>query len=201
VEDTKHSIRYNPATTPGTASYGTFTTNTATIGCLVRGAPGFFTKGVIDDLRIYNFAVSAVDVQLMMVGLNNVTCSSSIGKYGLGCNGKLDTTATGSASFNQTMTLQLTGGTPNAPAMLLAGLPVATVDLTAASFPGCFAYTPLTGLLVPIGALDSTGASTQLKITIPGPSSSINCVVAVIQGIALAAKLELSPAILAQIGK
>jgi hypothetical protein len=201
VEDTKHSVRYNPATTPGTASYGTFTTNTATIGCLVRGAPGFFTKGVIDDLRIYNFAVSAVDVKLMMVGLNNVTCSSSIGKYGLGCNGKLDITATGSASFNQTMTLQLTGGTPNAPAMLLAGLPVATVDLTAAGFPGCFAYTPLTGLLVSIGALNSTGSSAQLKITIPGPSGSINCVVAVLQGVALAAKLELSPAILAQIGK
>ncbi len=98
------------------------------------------------------------------------------------------------------MTLQLTGGTPNAPAMLLAGLPVATVDLTSAGFPGCFAYTPLTGLLVPIGALDATGASTPLKINIPAHSSTINCVVAVLQGVALAAKLELSPAILAQLG-
>ena len=200
VEDTMHDVRYNPATTPGTASYGTFTTNTASIGCLVRGSAGFFTKGVIDDLRIYNFAVSAADVKLMMVGVNKLACSSSIGKYGLGCNGKLDITATGSASFNQTITLQLTGGTPNAPAMLLAGLPVATVDLTSAGFPGCFAYTPLTGLLVPIGTLDVTGASTPLKITIPSGSSTINCVVAVLQGVALAAKLELSPAILAQLG-
>ena len=45
------------------------------------------------------------------------------------------------------------------PALLLIGVPVATIDLTSAGFPGCYAYTPLTGLLVPIGALDATGSS------------------------------------------
>ncbi len=201
VEDTNHNIRYNPATTPGTASFGTFTTNTASIGCLVRGSAGFFTKGLVDDLRIYNYAASPADVSLMMLGIPKLPCSGSLGRYGQGCNGALDITATGSASFNQSFTLQLTGGTPGAPAMFLAGAPVAMIDLTSSGFPGCLAYTPLTGLLVPIGALDATGASTPLKITVPGPSAALDCLVTVLQGVGLAGNLELSPAVLAQLGK
>lgn len=183
----------------GATGFGTYTTNRVGIGAVLRRSACCLFIGLLDDVRVYNYALSALDVTLIHLGTALLPCSASVGKYGHSCGGTLAITATGTAQFGKVLGLKLSGGTPNAAALVLAGTPVKPLDLSFA-FPGCFAYPDLaTALLVGIGKLDSTGSSATLNLTIP---NSPGCVIGVVQGVTMSgAKLELSPAILAQLGK
>ena len=55
-------------------------------------------------------------------------------------------------------------------------------------------------ILVGIGALNASGTSATIPVTMPTQASFAG-LIAVVQGVALSAKLELSSAVLAQVGK
>ena len=183
------------------ASFGTFSTDRIGIGAVLRQTACCLFTGSLDDFRVYNFALSALDVGLLVLGTPLLPCSASVGKYGFGCGGSLAITATGTAQYGQVLGLKLSGGTPNSRGLLLVGGPVTPLDLAFMSFPGCIAYPDLTtAILVGIGRLDSTGSSGTVNVTMP-TSTSLGCLVGVIQGVSLSAtNLELSGAIIAQLG-
>lgn len=184
-----------------TNQFGTYDLEVAAIGAVLRTTACCFFKGAVDDLRVYRFALSVADIKLLILtaAKSFPPCTASVGKFGYGC-GTVDITATGSAQSGKVLALQLTKGAPNAAALLLVGAPVSPLDLSVAGFPGCVAYPALaTSLLVGIGKLNATGASNTVRITMP---NSPVCLVGVIQGVTMSGtKLELSSAILAQLGK
>jgi hypothetical protein len=86
--------------------------------------------------------------------------------------------------------------------MLFVGVGVSPLDLSPAGFAGCVAYPNFLGsILVSIGKLNTSGSS--VIVPIPMPTQTIYaCAIGVVQGVAISgAKLELSNAVLVQLGK
>ncbi len=131
------NISYDPARLPGMPGHGTFSMTTTAIGALVRGSVCCHTNGLVDDLRLYKFAMSPTDVLQAMVGIPVLPTSASIGEYGVGCGaGPLDLAPSGSAVIGGSgLQLQLQSGTPNAFGFLVCGLgAIAPIDLGPAGF-------------------------------------------------------------------
>jgi hypothetical protein len=185
----------------GAVGFGTFTTDRVGIGAVLRQGPCCLFAGLLDDMRVYDSALSAADVVLVVSGTPLLPCRASVGKYGYGCGGSLTLAATGSAQYGKILGLKLSGGTPGATALLSVGLAVKPQDISIAGFPGCIVYPDLAAsILVGIGKLDSSGSSATINVTMP-TSTSLGCGIGVVQGVAISgAKLELSAAALAQIG-
>ncbi|MGK0205389.1 MAG: hypothetical protein ACI9S9_004479, partial [Planctomycetota bacterium] len=84
VVDTS-GITYDPTRMPGMPGHGTFSMNTAAIGALRRGTVCCQMNGAVDDLRLYQFAMTAIDVAVAMASVPVLPTSASIGNYGVGC--------------------------------------------------------------------------------------------------------------------
>jgi hypothetical protein len=201
VKDT-NTIQYGANMQPGAINYGKYTLDRAAIGAVLRQGACCLMKGALDDVRVYHFALSVADVQLVMLNVPKIPCSASVGRYGHGCSGTLALQHTGTAQYGKTLNVQLTGGTASANAMLFVGVGVSPLDLSPAGFAGCVAYPNFLGsILVGIGKLNTSGSS--VIVPIPMPTQTIHaCAIGVVQGVAISgAKLELSNAVLVQLGK
>ena len=77
------NLAYIAGREPGSTGWGTFTFDRVAIGALLRATPSVFMKGAIDDLRVYDFAVSASDLNFAMLGVSLLPCSASLGKFGI----------------------------------------------------------------------------------------------------------------------
>ncbi len=196
------NIAYNPARLPGTPGHGTFSNNTASMGGLRRGSVCCRMVGMVDDLRLYKFGMTAVDVQLAMAGVPLLPPSGSIGDFGVGCGtGPLDLVGSGSAALGGAgLQLDLQQGQPGSIAFVVCGLgPIQQLDLTPAGFPGCTLY-PQGFASAVLGVVDPAGNAPSFLFPIPNNPAltyaKLNC-----QGAALTATgLELSDVVLATLG-
>ncbi len=196
------NISYDPARLPGMPGHGTFSMTTTAIGALVRGSVCCHTNGLVDDLRLYKFAMSPTDVLQAMVGIPVLPTSASIGEYGVGCGtGPLDLAPSGSAVIGGSgLQLQLQSGTPNAFGFLVCGLgAIAPIDLGPAGFSGCTLY-PNNFVSAFLGVLDAAGTAPAFLFAIPNNPAlaftQLNC-----QAVALdAVGLEFSDVVEATLG-
>jgi hypothetical protein len=201
VLDTSNLV-YDPMLLPGSPAYGTYSFNTASVGALRRGTLCCHMDGVVDDLRLYRFAMSPLDAQLAMLGVPLLPPSASIGDYGVGCgSGPLDLEGSGSAVLGGVgLQLQMQSGPPNGLGFLVCGLgDIAPFDLGLVGYPGCTAYvTPAASAFV--GVIDASGSSPTFTLPVPLNSAlllaQVNC-----QGVALIGNaLEFSDVVMAVLG-
>lgn len=190
VVDTSN-ISYDPARMPGMPGHGTFSMNTASMGALRRGTVCCQIDGAIDDLRLYQFAMTPIDVQVAMASVPLLPTSASIGKYGVGCGiGPMDLAGSGSAVLGGPgLDLQAQAGQPGALAVIACGLnAVLPVDLGVAGYPGCTFY-PQDIATTFIGVVDAAGNAPTFSFPIPlNPllaGTQLNCQVAALAGTAL----------------
>ena len=197
------NITYDPARMPGMPGHGTFSMNTASFGALRRGSVCCNMTGLIDDLRLYRFAMSPSDVTLAMAGIAVLPPSSSIGEYGVGCGaGPLDIAGSGSAALGGVgLTLQVQAGQPGSLAVLACGLAaIAPIDLSGpAGFPGCTLY-PANFATAFLGVVNASGDAPAFAFPIPNNPAlaftQLNC-----QGVALAGSaVEFSDVVEAVLG-
>ena len=197
------NITYDPARMPGMPGHGTFSMNTASFGALRRGSVCCNMTGLIDDLRLYRFAMSPSDVTLAMAGIAVLPPSSSIGEYGVGCGaGPLDIAGSGSAALGGVgLTLQVQAGQPGSLAVLACGLDaIAPIDLSGpAGFPGCTLY-PANFATAFLGVVNASGDAPAFAFPIPNNPAlaftQLNC-----QGVALAGSaVEFSDVVEAVLG-
>ena len=196
------NIAYDPTRLPGSPGYGTFSYNTASAGALRRGTLCCHLDGMVDDLRLYQFAMTPLDVQLAMLGVPVLPPSGSIGDFGVGCGaGPLNLTGSGSAVIGGPgVQLQLQSGQPNGLGFLVCGLgDIAPFDLGLVGYPGCTAYAnPTVSLFA--GVIDPSGNVPAFTLPIPAnPALSylqVNC-----QGVALVGNaIEFSDVVMAVLG-
>jgi len=182
------NIAYDPTRLPGTPGHGTFSMNTASMGALRRGTVCCNMNGLVDDLRLYKFAMSPTDVTLAMAGAAVLPPSASIGEYGVGCGaGPLDIAGSGSAAFGGPgVTLQVQDGQPGSLAVLACGLnAIAPIDLASAGFPGCTLY-PTNFATAFLGVVDTNGNVPAFVFSIPNNPAlaftQLNCQAAALAG-------------------
>ncbi len=186
---------------PQTDNHGPFTMNTISLGAVLRESACCHMSGALDDVRVFRSALSATDVSIIMGGGPVVFCSSSVGKFGVGCGaGPLDITWTGALAFGGALDVQLTNAPVGGLAFLSLGVgAVQPLDLGAVGFGGCTLY-PFNPITFGIGTIDGAGTSPVVSLPISG-SSTLMCVYVTLQGIvANAPTVELSPALVAQVG-
>ncbi len=204
VKDGQRWDYTNVLRNPRTPDYYKFTFNRVSLGASVTNARCCFLKGLLDDLRIYRFVLSAADVKLVMQGGAHPSCSASVGHFGYGCNlGPLRMHATGSAQLGKTLSLHFTGAAASAPALMLFGVGVAPIDL-ARPFGGCQLYPSLRTLMpIALGATSRAGASRNLRVPLPN-ASGLTCALLAFQGFSFAGlprRPELSGVVVAQVGR
>ncbi len=197
------TIAYDPLRLPGMPGHGTFSMNTASIGALRRGSVCCNMVGLVDDLRLYDFAMTQTDVMLAMASVPLITESASVGEYGVGCGaGPFDAVGVGSASLGGPgLRVDMQSGPPNALAFQLCSFrPIQPVDLGQFGFAGCTGY-PQTPTSFVVGFLDAAGSGSGPLIAIPNnPLLSfvpLNCQAAVLAG----STIEFSDVVLAVMGR
>ncbi|MFK7742693.1 MAG: LamG domain-containing protein [Planctomycetota bacterium] len=196
------NIAYDPMRMPGMPGHGTFSMNTASMGALRRGTVCCQMDGELDDVRLYQFALTPSDVALAIAGVPLLPTSASVGNYGVGCGaGPMSLAATGSAVLGGPgLDLQAQAGQPGALAVLACGLgPVLPVDLGPAGYPGCTFY-PQNVATALLGAVDAAGNAPSLLFAIPNTpalaQTQLNC-----QAVALVgATLEFTDVVEALVG-
>lgn len=201
VVDTAN-IAYDPARLPGMPGHGTFGNNTASMGGLRRGSVCCRMSGLVDDLRVYRFAMTPTDVLLAMNGVPVLQPSASIGEYGMPCGaGPLDMVGSGSAVIGGPgLQLDVQQAAPGSLAFLVAGLgDILPVDLGVAGFPGCTLY-PQQFASAFLGVADPLGNAPGFLFPIPPDPAltyqQLNC-----QGVTLdAAGIEFSDVVMAVLG-
>jgi len=201
VVDTAN-IAYNPTRMPGMPGHGTFSNNTASMGGLRRGTVCCQMTGLVDDLRLYRFAMTPTDVLLALNGVPVLPPSGSIGDYGVGCGaGPLDMVGSGSAALGGPgLQLDLQQANPGALGFVICGIDdIAPIDLGAAGFPGCTLY-PQNFASAFLGVVDAAGNAPGFLFPIPLTPSltylQLNC-----QGATLdAAGVEFSDVVMAVLG-
>jgi hypothetical protein len=190
VVDTSN-ITYEPTRMPGMPGHGTFSMNTASMGALRRGTLCCQMNGALDDLRLYQFAMTATDVLIAMAGVPVLPPSASIGNYGVGCGvGPMDLVGSGSAALGGPgLNVQAQAGQPGALAVLACGLgAVLPIDLGAVGYPGCTLY-PQNFATAFLGVVDTAGNAPPFSFAIPNNPAlaftQLNCQVAALAGTAL----------------
>ncbi|MFT4840698.1 MAG: hypothetical protein ACJA0V_003587 [Planctomycetota bacterium] len=190
VVDTSN-ITYQPTRMPGMPGYGTYSMSTAAMGALRRGSVCCQLDGAIDDFRLYQFAMTPLDVLLAMASVPLLPTSASIGNYGVGCGvGPMDLVGSGSAVLGGPgLDLQAQAGQPGALAVLACGLgAVLPIDLGVAGFPGCTLY-PQNYATALLGVVDAAGNAPTFSFPIPNNpllvATQLNCQVAALAGTAL----------------
>jgi len=191
---------------PQSRAFGTFTTDTVGLGAVVRASLCCQFVGTVDDVRVYRFAMSAVDVVLVMNNsATQPSCRASLGKFGFGCgDGPLDIHAVGTPVLGKSMSVRIVKGPPNAPTVLLLGVGIAPIDLTPLGYTDCSLYVALPGLSsLGIGTLDASGTSIVLPLSVPN-NTTLDCTKLALQGLALVGsppRPEVSSALLIQFGR
>ena len=185
-----------------TKKHGTYTMDKVSLGAVLRAKPVAFLKGLIDDVRIYNFALSQADVQTVLKG-GHPKFSGSLGQFGVGCGaGPLALTGKGEPRIGKTLSLQLVLGAPKSLGFLFLGANMNPIDLTALGFNGCTIYTTPVGIMN-MGLLNSAGSTNVLALPIPGNALLVGTVF-YFQGVTLKAapslSLEASRALVFQAG-
>ena len=201
VVDTSN-ITYDPARMPGMPGHGTFSLNTASMGALRRGTVCCQMNGAIDDLRLYQFGMTAIDVTLAMASVPVLPPSASIGEYGVGCGaGPLDLAGSGSAALGGPgVDLQVQAGQPGGLAVLGCGLgAILPINLGVIGYPGCTLY-PQNFVTLLLGVVDTAGNAPLYSFPIPNNPvltlTQLNC-----QAVALAGTtLEFSDVVEAVLG-
>lgn len=196
------NIAYDPTRLPGTPGHGTFGNNTASMGGLRRGSVCCHMSGLVDDLRVYRFAMTPTDVLLAMNGVPVLPPSASIGDYGVGCgSGPLDLVGSGSAAVGGAgMQLDLQQGAPGSLGIMILGLgAMQPIDLSVAGFPGCTLY-PQQPFATVAGVIDPLGSAPSYQLSIPPDPALIyqqlNCQGAALDGVSA----EFSDVVLAVLG-
>ncbi len=192
---------YNPGMEPGTPGYGTFTFDRISLGAVLRGSTCCHMNGILDDVRVYQFALSDADVGMVMAGVGLLPTRSSISEYGVGCGpGPLDLAGSGTAALGGAgIQLQVQNGTPMGLGFMLLGIgPVNPIDISLAGFPGCSVY-PNDSVSFSIGQLDATGSTTVPLIPIPN-NPTLTFVQVNFQAAAITSSLELSDVVIALLG-
>ena len=196
------NIAYDPTRLPGTPGHGTFGNNTASMGGLRRGSVCCHMSGLVDDLRVYRFAMTPTDVLLAMNGVPVLPPSASIGDYGVGCgSGPLDLVGSGSAAVGGAgMQLDLQQGAPGSLGIMILGLgAMQPIDLSVAGFPGCTLY-PQQPFATVAGVIDPLGSAPSYQLSIPPDPALIyqqlNCQGAALDGVGA----EFSDVVLAVLG-
>ncbi len=163
--------------------HGTYTMDRVSLGAVLRAKPVAFLKGLIDDVRVYRFALSAADVQVVMKG-GQPKYRGSLGRFGPGCGtGPLVLSGTGEARIGKTLFLQLVLGTANSAGFLFLGSDMKPMDLTSFGFKGCTLYTLPVGMLG-MGLLNAAGSSKVLNLPIPNDAALVGNVF-YLQGVTL----------------
>lgn len=201
VVDTAN-IAYDPSRLPGMPGHGTFGNNTASMGALRRGTVCCNMTGLVDDLRVYRFAMTPTDVLLAMNGVPVLPPSASIGEYGVGCGtGPLDIVGSGSAALGGSgVQIDVQQGRPGSLAFLICGLgAILPVDLTTAGFAGCTLY-PQQFASAFLGAVDPAGMAPGFLFPIPNNGAltyqQLNCQVVTLDATAI----EFSDVVMAVLG-
>ena len=189
---------------PGTRSrsHGPFTMNVVSLGGVLRATACCFLKGLIDDVRVYRFALSAADVKTVMGG-GQVKFHGSIGHYGVACGaGPLGLSTGVNARIGKPLYLQVVYGTPSSMGFIVVGSSMSPLNLSALGFTGCTLY-PSGILALPLGALNPAGVSNILVLPIPNKSSLVGPLF-YFQGLTLRTSpslgLELSEVVVVQFG-
>lgn len=195
------NITYAVGRGPGTPG-DSFTLNKIALGAVLRNNVCCAMTGILDEVRVYDFACSAADVALMMAGVPLTPIRASIGDYGVGCGvGPFDLTGGGSAVLGGPgIQLQMQSGPPNAVAFWLCGFgTLAPIDLAQYGFNGCIGY-PANFVSFVAGVLDGSGAGPGPVIPVPNDPGlafvQLNC-----QAAALAATtIEFSDVVVSMLG-
>ncbi len=182
--------------------YGPFTMDRVALGGVLRASTCCFLKGIIDDFRIYRFALSAADVKTVMKG-GHPKWHGSAGRFGVGCGaGPLALSGGGTGVVGKPIPFQLSRGTPLAMGFLLFGAPIRPLDLSPLGFQGCVLY-PAGARVLPVGALNPAGVSNLLVLPVPNDPSLVGSLFG-FQGMAVFSGppvgLELSEVLLVQFG-
>ena len=128
----------------------------AAVGGVIRVSNCCFFTGLVDDLRIYRFALSAADVKTVMNG-GHPNFRGSMGRYGTSCGtGPLTISFGGELRIGKPIYLQLALGTPKALGFLFFGSKITPIDLTALGFKGCTLYPALPNVMS-VGPLTRRG--------------------------------------------
>ncbi len=183
-------------------NHGTYTMNQVSLGAVLRAATCCYLKGILDDVRVYRFALSAADVKTVMKG-GQVKFHGSIGRYGVACGTGPLTLSTGlNAQLGKPLYLQIVQGRPLSMGFIGFGSSMFPLDLAALGFKGCVLY-PAKMEMVSTGVLNPAGVSNMLVLPIPNNPALVGPLF-YFQGMALRTSpslgLELSEALVVQFG-
>ncbi len=183
-------------------THGTITTDLVALGGVLRASTCCFLQGVIDDIRVYRFALSPADVKTVMNG-GQVKFHGSIGHYGVACGaGPLSLSHSPDARIGKPLYLQAVYGTPLSMGFVLFGSSMLPIDLSALGFQGCTLY-PSGIQTITMGPLNPAGVSNLLVLPIPNNPALVGPLF-YFQGMTLrtapALGLEMSEVLLVQFG-
>ncbi len=184
------------------SNHGTYTMDKVALGGVLRAGSCCYLKGLLDDVRVYRFALSAADVKTVMKG-GQVKFHGSIGRYGVACGtGPLALSTGLNAQLGKPLYLQVVQGRPLAMGFIGFGSSMFPLDLTALGFKGCVLY-PAKMEMIATGPLNPAGVSNMLALPIPNNPALVGPLF-YFQGMALqtspSLNLELSEVLVVQFG-
>ncbi len=182
--------------------HGTFTMDRVALGGVLRAGVCCFLKGLLDDVRVYTFPLSAADVKTVMAG-GQVKFHGSIGRFGPACGaGPLALSTGTTARVGKPFYVQLAQGTPLSMGFVIFGSKLSPLDLSALGFKGCTLY-PGGFQTIAVGPLNPAEVSNLLVLPIPNNQALVGPTF-YFQGMTVRSSpslgLELSEALVVQFG-
>jgi len=134
------------------------------------------------------------------IGLAPTACEASVIHAGAGCGGDPTLDTSGLPRLGRSFSLTIHNGKPNGFGVLVLGFgQLEPFDLTVYGFGGCRLY-PLLVNVLPVGPISSRGTSPPFSIAIPN-ATWLMCIRMNLQGlVAHTSAVQLTPAVVAQLG-